>query len=192
MVNVKSSMLIFVAFAVISEVTVALLPPFAYTAAQAIMDKMVVDQKHLEKGFNSSRTQQPHEDLSGHQTTLASQKPKMRRLRTSDSLQHSTPLSTSADTSHPSEVNADKIIGVGGLGGLYPALHKLSKCHYNGSIYDNGDIVDSQHPCNKCKCHHGQVSCYWQQCNGSPDSKCIPLFVPGNCCPLYSCENNFT
>ena len=44
-------------------------------------------------------------------------------------------------TSHPSEINADKIIGVGGLGGLYPALHKLSKCHYNGSIYDNGDIV---------------------------------------------------
>ena len=44
-------------------------------------------------------------------------------------------------TSHPSEVNADKIIGVGGLGGLYPALHKLSKCHYNGSIYDNGEIV---------------------------------------------------
>lgn len=39
MVNVKSSMLIFVAFAVISEVTVALLPPFAYTAAQAIMGK---------------------------------------------------------------------------------------------------------------------------------------------------------
>ena len=39
MVNVKSSMLIFVAFAVMSEVTVALLPPFAYTAAQAIMGK---------------------------------------------------------------------------------------------------------------------------------------------------------
>ena len=42
MVNVKSSMLIFVAFAVISEVTVALLPPFAYTAAQAIMGKSYI------------------------------------------------------------------------------------------------------------------------------------------------------
>ena len=35
----------------------------------------------------------------------------------------------------------DKILGVGGLGGLYPALHKYAKCHYNGSDYDNGDIV---------------------------------------------------
>ena len=44
-------------------------------------------------------------------------------------------------TTHPSEVDKTKVLGVGGLGGLYPALHKFTKCHYNGTIYDNGDIV---------------------------------------------------
>ena len=34
-----------------------------------------------------------------------------------------------------------KLLGVGGLGGLYPAVRKYAQCHYNGSNYEHGDKV---------------------------------------------------
>ena len=58
-------------------------------------------------------------------------------------LSFSAPTSTTTAQAFSEEVATDKILGVGGLGGLYPALHKYAKCHYNGSVYDNGDIVST-------------------------------------------------
>ena len=58
-------------------------------------------------------------------------------------LSFSAPTSTTTTQASSEEVATDKILGVGGLGGLYPALHKYAKCHYNGSVYDNGDIVST-------------------------------------------------
>lgn len=163
--------------------TSALLPPFAYTAAQAIMDRLDHDKRELIKSNSSSKNK---DDFSMSSSTMEPEVSK-------ETVQNSTPSTASTSTStQSSEIDPDKSIGVGGIGGLYPALHKYTKCHYNGSIYENGDIVDTTHPCNKCKCHRGQVTCYWQQCTGAPDKTCIPLFVPGNCCPLYSCDKNVT
>ena len=45
----------------------------------------------------------------------------------------------------------------------------------------------TDHPCDHCQCRNGKISCYWQVCDGSPDFNCVPLFVPGTCCPVYSC-----
>ena len=125
-----------------------------------------------------------------------------------------------------------KLLGVGGLGGLYPAVRKYAQCHYNGSNYEHGDKVketkwfddgsdgslgQSQqdwvsnflwkspqitkqllllfqvnigHPCDQCTCRSGKLSCFWKVCDGSPDFNCVPLFVPGNCCPIYTCNKN--
>ena len=41
----------------------------------------------------------------------------------------------------------------------------------------------TDHPCDHCQCRNGKISCYWQVCDGSPDFNCVPLFVPGTCCP---------
>merc|ERR1711963_249944 len=79
------------------------------------------------------------------------------------------------------------VLGVGGLGGLYPAVRHYATCHHNGPTYDHGDTLVTDHPCDHCQCRNGKVSCYWQVCDGSPDFNCVPLFVPGTCCPVYSC-----
>ena len=41
--------------------------------------------------------------------------------------------------------------------------------------------------------HHGNTGCgvfkhgVQNQRDGSPNFNCVPLFVPGTCCPVYSC-----
>ena len=39
------------------------------------------------------------------------------------------------------ENTSQELLGVGGLGGLYPAVRKYAQCHYNGSHYEHGDRV---------------------------------------------------
>ena len=40
--------------------------------------------------------------------------------------------------------SSEKLLGVGGLGGLYPAVRKYAQCHHNGSNYEHGDKVSIQ------------------------------------------------
>jgi len=92
----------------------------------------------------------------------------------------------SRESTQPLEVHQG-VLGVGGLGGLYPAVRHYATCHHNGSTYDHGEALVTDHPCDHCQCRNGKISCYWQVCDGSPDFNCVPLFVPGTCCPVYSC-----
>jgi len=93
---------------------------------------------------------------------------------------------TVKDSTKPLQVHQG-VLGVGGLGGLYPAVRHYAACHHNGSSYDHGESLVTDHPCDHCQCRNGKISCYWQVCDGSPDFNCVPLFVPGTCCPVYSC-----
>jgi len=90
------------------------------------------------------------------------------------------------ETTKPLQVHQG-VLGIGGLGGLYPAVRHYASCHHNGSKYDHGEALVTDHPCDHCQCRNGKISCYWQVCDGSPDFNCVPLFVPGTCCPVYSC-----
>lgn len=83
------------------------------------------------------------------------------------------------------EEPGQKSPSMGGLTGVYP---EINTCHHNGAVYESGQMVATNHPCDRCTCREGKVFCYWQQCDGSPDYGCVPLFVPGSCCPVYSCE----
>ena len=42
-----------------------------------------------------------------------------------------------------SEAPIEGVMGVGGLGGLYPAVRRYAKCHHNGSTYEHGEAVSS-------------------------------------------------
>lgn len=49
-------------------------------------------------------------------------------------------------------------------------------------------------PCDKCRCEHhkggGVINCFWEQCEGLPAYDCVPLFIPGACCPIYTCDSD--
>ena len=47
---------------------------------------------------------------------------------------------SSRESTQPLEVHQG-VLGVGGLGGLYPAVRHYATCHHNGSTYDHGEAV---------------------------------------------------
>ena len=46
----------------------------------------------------------------------------------------------SKESTKPLQVHQG-VLGVGGLGGLYPAVRHYATCHHNGSIYEHGEAV---------------------------------------------------
>ena len=48
----------------------------------------------------------------------------------------------SKESTKPLQVHQG-VLGVGGLGGLYPAVRHYATCHHNGSIYEHGEAVSS-------------------------------------------------
>jgi len=68
---------------------------------------------------------------------------------------------------------------------------RSSGCRHNGLEYQDGQAVKAAetHPCDRCQCQTGKLTCYWLQCGGAPSFDCVPLFVPGACCPVYSCQS---
>ena len=50
----------------------------------------------------------------------------------------------SRESTQPLEVHKG-VLGVGGLGGLYPAVRHYATCHHNGSTYDHGEAVSDFH-----------------------------------------------
>jgi len=72
-----------------------------------------------------------------------------------------------------------------------------STCLHDNEVYKAGELIKLSHksnPCDKCRCEKreggGIVNCFWQQCEGLPALGCIPLFIPGACCPIYTCDGD--
>lgn len=72
-----------------------------------------------------------------------------------------------------------------------------STCFHNDKIYKAGEMIKFSHksnPCDKCRCEKhkggGIINCFWQQCEGLPAYDCVPLFIPGACCPIYTCDGD--
>jgi len=77
--------------------------------------------------------------------------------------------------------------------------HKNSTCVYDNKIYHAGQTIklnQQSNPCDKCRCEQqeeggkGVISCFWEQCEGLPAYDCVPLFIPGACCPIYTCDTD--
>merc|ERR1712117_738361 len=68
----------------------------------------------------------------------------------------------------------------------------LAKCVVNGVSYQDLETIPGSHPCDSCRCYSGKVECIWKTCNGAPENDCVPLYVPGTCCPVYTCTNSVT
>merc|ERR1711974_159660 len=65
-------------------------------------------------------------------------------------------------------------------------------CVVNGGTYQHLETIPGSHPCDLCRCYNGDVACIWKTCKGAPEYECVPLYVPGTCCPVYTCANSET
>ncbi|XP_059096344.1 uncharacterized protein LOC131890913 [Tigriopus californicus] len=70
--------------------------------------------------------------------------------------------------------------------------HRFSNgsCFHDGQIHKNGSQIIGEYPCKICHCYEGSILCFVQECQGSPRKDCTPLFLPGTCCPTYSCTSS--
>ena len=72
----------------------------------------------------------------------------------------------------------------------------LSKLSDNIFITFQIKLNQQSNPCDKCRCEQqegggkGVINCFWEQCEGLPAYDCVPLFIPGACCPIYTCDTD--
>jgi len=76
-------------------------------------------------------------------------------------------------------------------------IHTNSTCVHENITYQAGQMIKLNHksnPCDKCRCEEheggGVINCFWEQCEGLPAYDCVPLFIPGACCPIYTCDTD--
>ncbi|XP_050445552.1 titin [Cataglyphis hispanica] len=68
-----------------------------------------------------------------------------------------------------------------------------SQCYHEDKVYEDGDLIYSDQPCEHCYCFRGEIACAVQNC-GTPmqahGKNCTALPPPeGECCPTtYECE----
>ncbi|XP_070165409.1 titin homolog isoform X2 [Polyergus mexicanus] len=69
-----------------------------------------------------------------------------------------------------------------------------SQCYHEDKVYEDGDLIYSNQPCEHCYCFRGEIACAVQNC-GTPmqehGKNCTALPPPeGECCPTtYDCED---
>ncbi|KAL1494245.1 hypothetical protein ABEB36_009868 [Hypothenemus hampei] len=65
------------------------------------------------------------------------------------------------------------------------------QCEFRGELYNDGELVKKDKPCEKCYCMRGDIVCAVQECGPTPLDKvnCTALPVQeGQCCPdTYDC-----
>ncbi|XP_029678051.1 titin isoform X1 [Formica exsecta] len=70
-----------------------------------------------------------------------------------------------------------------------------SQCYHEDKVYEDGDLIYSNQPCEHCYCFRGEIACAVQNC-GTPmqahGKNCTALPPPeGECCPTtYECEED--
>merc|ERR1712083_749043 len=186
----------------------AILPPFAIAAVEAMWAKRTANSATTTARITTTQemTTANPTTMGRHETKLPEMmllhqvlpkdengNKKMVKTFLEGKMMLTDPMNGGGKTEHNSKESTKPlqvhqgVLGVGGLGGLYPAVRHYATCHHNGSIYEHGEALVTDHPCDHCQCRNGKISCYWQVCDGSPDFNCVPLFVPGTCCPVYSC-----
>ncbi|KAB7503791.1 hypothetical protein Anas_03426 [Armadillidium nasatum] len=65
-------------------------------------------------------------------------------------------------------------------------------CYHNNEFYTDGELIQSENPCEHCYCMNSDVVCAIQECRSpldEEDENCIPRTPPpGQCCPeAYDC-----
>ncbi|XP_037076876.1 zonadhesin-like [Pollicipes pollicipes] len=59
-----------------------------------------------------------------------------------------------------------------------------------GQIRPHGSNWTSGDGCTRYACYNGHISTAIVDCLPSPGPNCVPVSVPGDCCPYYSCDNS--
>ena len=76
---------------------------------------------------------------------------------------------------------------------VLPALPPATGCAQNGVMYEEGDSIETEDPCEHCYCMQGKTVCAVSSCMGNMDDNtqhCVPPLPPppGQCCPTeYKC-----
>ncbi|KAL3195820.1 hypothetical protein MRX96_015707 [Rhipicephalus microplus] len=61
----------------------------------------------------------------------------------------------------------------------------LEVCNVDGVLYQSGDPIPTEDPCETCKCRPPGFACTLRECEVKPNCKAVRR--EGQCCPEYHC-----